>query len=123
MVGVVYTKRIVVPTGGAASLAQVSVLMDVDGCGPTISEKATNLKEDRESSLRVFLLEQHVTVQFGQILWQRGAGSHVAGCVQAAIVLIGLRWSRNVTESWAAMLKTSQQQRCQRNHRPEIQLV
>lgn len=93
MVGVVFTIWVVVPTGGDASLAQVSVLMDVDGCGLTVSEKATKLKEDGESSLRVLLLEQHVTVQFGQILWQRGAGSHVAGRVQAAIVLRGLRWS------------------------------
>lgn len=90
VVRVVLAIWIVVPTGGRAPLAQVSVLVDVDGSGLTIGRKATNVKKDPESSLRPVLLEQHVTVQLRQILWQRAAGSHVAGCVQAAIVLRGL---------------------------------
>lgn len=125
VVGVVFAVWVVVPTGGAAPLAQVPVLMDVDGRGLAVAEKAAKLKEGRESSLRVVLLEQHVTVHFGQVLWQQGAGSHVAGRIQAAIVLRGLRRSCRVTVSWAAILTTGQQkqQHCRRDHPPETQSV
>lgn len=99
MVGMVFTVWIVVPGSGAAPLAQVSILVDVDGCGLVVSGEASDLKKDPEFSLRVNLLEEHVTLNLGQTLWQRAAGSQVAGGVQAAIVLRGLWWSCSVTLS------------------------
>lgn len=68
VVGVVHTMWIVVAASGVTPLAQVSVLMDVHrpGLWITVCGEAIDANEDSEFFLRIFLLEQHLAIHFGQ---------------------------------------------------------
>ncbi|KAG7225844.1 hypothetical protein INR49_014365 [Caranx melampygus] len=65
-----HTMWIVVAPGGVTALAQVSVLMDVhrSGLWITVRREATEPEQDFETSMRMILLEQDLTVHSGQAL-------------------------------------------------------
>lgn len=108
--GVIHNIRIVVATSRITAQPQVTVLMDVHSPGLWIAicGEATEPNKDSEFSLRVFLLEQHMAVHFGQTICQRGAGSHFTGCIQSGIVLRDLWRNHSVTLSRNTLLTGSQ---------------
>lgn len=56
--------RVVMAACGIAALAEIPVLVDVDGFWLmiTVTWETMEKKEDFEASLRVFLLEQHLSI-------------------------------------------------------------
>lgn len=65
VIRVVGSKRVVVPTSGGAALAQVSVLVDVDGSGLRVRRwQAVEFEADAQLSLRPGLFKQNLSVYF-----------------------------------------------------------